>query len=441
MTLAERLLLDPFQGYAYSYPHKMAYRPLDPLVELRPLWEEEDRSALFLYLHIPFCEVRCGFCNLFTSTSASEATVTTYLATLRRQSSVIKDVLGECRFAKAAIGGGTPSFLDEGELEELFDIVEIELGGITANGPISFEVSPSTVDEGKLRFLKERGVTRISIGVQSFLEAETRALGRPQNPAVLQRALESIRGAGFPVMNIDLIYGAQGQTPRSWGESLARTLEFHPEEIYLYPLYVRPMTGLHRIGRDPSDLRYELYLQGRDVLLASGYEQISMRLFRRSALASGAVAEGPVYCCQEDGMVGLGAGARSYTSRLHYSSEYAVGQSGVRAILADYCRRGEASFARADYGCRLDEHERKRRYVIKSLLRKDGLDGSAYRAEFATSPWEDIPALEELAELGLAKAAGERLLLTQAGLDRSDTIGPWLFSEESCRRMEEFAVA
>jgi len=69
VTLAERLQLQPFQGYAYSYPHKMAYRRFDPVLPLQPLWEREDRDSLFLYVHIPFCEMRCGFCNLFTTTS------------------------------------------------------------------------------------------------------------------------------------------------------------------------------------------------------------------------------------------------------------------------------------------------------------------------------------------------------------------------------------
>ena len=345
MTLAERLNLDPFQGYAYSYPHKMAYRPFQPPIDLEPYWAAEDRSALFLYVHIPFCEVRCGFCNLFTSTAQSSSVVSSYLATLFRQMSVMRDVLDGHRFAKIAFGGGTPSFLSEGELESVFDAMTEELGGISRDAPFSFEVSPATISGQKLQLLKSRGVTRLSIGVQSFLEAETRALGRPQKPAVLMAALDLIRRTGFPVMNIDLIYGVQGQTPETWAGSLRQALVFQPEEIYLYPLYVRPMTGLHRIGRDPSDLRFALYQQGRDFLKSHGYRQISMRLFRRDSRDSSPEShEGPIYCCQEDGMVGLGAGARSYTNGMHYSSEYAVGQKGVRAILDDYCRREDSSF-------------------------------------------------------------------------------------------------
>ena len=441
MTLADRLHLDPFQGYAYSYPHKMAYRPFLPPIDLEPYWAQEDRSALFLYVHIPFCEVRCGFCNLFTSTAQSSSVVSSYLSTLFRQMSVMHDVLGGHRFAKVAFGGGTPSFLSETELETVFDVMATKLGGVFPDTPFSFEVSPATISEQKLQLLKNRGVTRLSIGVQSFLEAETRALGRPQKPAVLMAALEQIRGTGFPVMNIDLIYGVQGQTPETWAESLRQALVFEPEEIYLYPLYIRPMTGLHRIGRDPSDLRFALYQQGRDFLKSRGYRQISMRLFRRDTRdLSPESHEGPIYCCQEDGMVGLGAGARSYTGRMHYSSEYAVGQNGVRAILDDYCRREDSSFREADYGCLLDDQEQRRRHVIKSLLRHDGLDLAGYELRFRSSAEDDFPELEELFPLALAERDGPRLKLTQEGIDYSDTIGPWLFSEQSCRQMEEFAI-
>ena len=87
---------------------------------------------------------------------------------------------------------------------------------------------------------------------------------------------------------------------------------------------------------------------------------------------------GPAYRCQEDGMVGLGCGARSYTRALHYGSEYAVGGRGVRAILDDYAGRPDHAFDLADFGCRLDDDDRRRRYVIQSLLSGEGLDLDGY---------------------------------------------------------------
>lgn len=281
-------------------------------------------------------------------------------------------------------------------------------------------------------------MTRASIGVQSFLLEETRALGRPQNPAEVAAALTLLREAGFRVLNLDLIYGAQNQTLASWEYSLREAMRWTPEEIYLYPLYVRPLTGLEKLRREPSDQRLELYRCGRDFLLAQGYRQLSMRLFRRVDVQADSTGGGPVYCCQEDGMVGFGAGARSYTWDVHYSSEYAVGRAGVREIIADFSAQPDTRFGAADYGCTLTPEEQRRRYVIKSLLRSSGLSLTAYREMFGREALVDLPELGELPGYGLAALKDRHLVLTAAGLERSDTIGPALFSPDMQHRMEEF---
>src|SRR5262249_57185056 len=109
--------------------------------------------------------------------------------------------------------------------------------------------------------LRRRGVERLSIGVQSFIDSEARALGRPQRRAVVEEALARIAAAQFPTLNIDLIYGAPGQTVASWLASLDAALAWQPAEIFLYPLYIRPLTGLARTARPTavSDTRLGLY--------------------------------------------------------------------------------------------------------------------------------------------------------------------------------------
>lgn len=429
---------DAFQGYAYAYPHKTAYRRLDPPVPLREVWAAEDTSALFLYAHVPFCEVRCGFCNLFTTTNPRANLVTRYLDALERQAEAVSAALGaRARFARLAIGGGTPTFLTVAELDRLFSIAGAHFAGVNGAIPKAVESSPGTVDEEKIAFLSGHGVTRMSLGVQSFVEAETRALGRPQQVSEVRRALGILRGAGFACVNIDLIYGTPGQTASSWRRSLEEALEFAPEELYLYPLYVRPLTGLDRIGRAPSDHRLALYRMGRDFLLSRGYEQISMRLFRACSYAP---PEGPVYCCQEDGMLGLGAGARSYTSELHYSTEFAVGRAGVQAIIDDFAGRAREQLSVADYGCRLNAGEQRRRYALKSLLRADGLEVGDYRAHFGSDVFADLPQLEELVKENLGGEADRHFRLNARGLELSDVIGPWLGSAEVRMRMNQFAL-
>jgi oxygen-independent coproporphyrinogen-3 oxidase len=415
----------PYQGYTYAYPHKTAYRPLQPPLPLKPLWAAERRAALFLYIHVPFCEMRCGFCNLFTQARPKGDLPDQYLAALRRQAVRVRDALGEARFARCAVGGGTPTYLDVRNLEALFDVAAGTLGADLSGLPVSVETSPGTAEPARLTLLRARGVDRVSLGVQSFVEAEVTAVGRPQKTAEVEEALTRIREAGFPTLNIDLIYGLPGQTAASWLASVRAALRYAPEELYLYPLYVRPLTGLGQSRRAWDDVRLTCYREGRALLLDAGYTQVSMRMFRAAHAPGGT---GPVYCCQEDGMIGLGCGARSYTRALHYASEYAVRAAGIREILADYVARPDEAFDQADYGFRLDPDEQRRRYVLQSLLCGEGLRHDVYERRFGTAVGADLPELAELEPLGLATRTAEGLRLTATGLERSDTIGPWLYS-------------
>jgi oxygen-independent coproporphyrinogen-3 oxidase len=427
-----------FQGYAYAYPHKTAYRHLNPARPLANVWSQEDKSALFLYAHVPFCEMRCGFCNLFTMTHPGQDLVTAYLDAFSRQAEAVATALGSsAQFARLAIGGGTPTFLSVQELERLFAILNTGFLASRTEIPKAIEASPATVDAERIALLKSLGITRVSLGVQSFVESEVRALGRSQKTSEVRRALGLLAAANFKCLNIDLIYGIAGQTAESWRRSLDEALEFAPQEIYLYPLYVRPLTHLDRVGIQSTDIRLDLYRTAREFLRNQGYRQISMRLFRKESYAP---PEGPVYCCQEDGMVGLGPGARSYTRALHYSTEYAVGRGGVLDIIDDYVGRTHEQFSAADYGCELDAEEQKRRYLLKSLLRNDGLQADDYLAFFRSDLFGDFPQLTELIEDGLAVSTVDRLTLTSEGLELSDVIGPWLWSPTVQEKMSEFAL-
>ncbi|WP_327112294.1 STM4012 family radical SAM protein [Streptomyces sp. NBC_01341] len=437
----------PYVSYVYAYPHKTAYRPLGSHPAGRPLlsglWAEENKDALSLYAHIPFCEVRCGFCNLFTRIGAPGELTTRYLDALDRQAVAVRDALGDdtpVRFAAAAFGGGTPTYLDAGELERLCDITEKRMGADLRSIPLSVETSPSTATADRLSVLADRGATRISIGVQSFVDAEARAAVRPQHRSEVEAALGRIREAGVPVLNIDLIYGMDGQTETSWRTSLDAALAWRPEELYLYPLYVRPLTGLGRrsagtvAGTGPApdaawdEQRLRLYRSGRDHLLAHGYEQVSMRMFRRGD----ATPTGPEdYACQTDGMIGLGCGARSYTSSLHYSFDYAVEMREVRGIIDGFT--ATADFSRAEVGRYVDEGEARRRHLLQSLLQARGMRTAEYRDRFGADPYADFRAeLELFATRGWLDGTTDPglLRLSPEGLAHSDALGPELFSPE-----------
>lgn len=109
-SLAQRMTEGGYDGYAYAYPHKTAYRPLDPPVPLAQAWQHEDKRQLFLYVHLPFCEMRCGFCNLFTTIQPGGGLVNQTLEAIQRQSQAVATAIRPEGIAQAAFGGGTPSF-------------------------------------------------------------------------------------------------------------------------------------------------------------------------------------------------------------------------------------------------------------------------------------------------------------------------------------------
>src|SRR6266849_5490937 len=439
--LAQLLEGTPFIAYTYGDPHKTGYRSFPEPVQVADLWQHETRDAVFLYVHVPFCEMRCGFCNLFTTVDSAAQFTASYLDALERQAKSVRGAVGELRVVRMALGGGTPTFLASADLARLFAIAEklfcVQPGSI----PTSVETSPLTATPEKLRLLREHGVDRISIGVQSFVEAEVRAAGRPQRTAVVEQALDEICSLAFPTLNIDLIYGLPGQTVESWLSSLRMALRYHPEELFLYPLYVRPLTGLERTGvtlpSGKQDIRLACYRAACELLLAEGYTQVSMRMFRTTHSPA---QTGPTYCVQDDGMIGLGCGARSYTCTHHYSHEYAVGAAPIRSILHTYAATPADAFAFARHGYVLNGEEQHRRYVLKSLLEAGGLSLLAYQRRFGSMVLTDLPMLHELLDCGLATVADEVMTLTPAGLERSDTIGPWLYSLHVRQLMEEYTI-
>src|SRR5204863_10150177 len=166
--------------------------------------------------------------------------VSGYLDAIERQAEALREALGPgARFARLALGGGTPTFLSLAELARLFEILNaaFRLTQIKTI-PRVIEASPATVDKEKIAFLKTQGITRVSLGVQSFLEHEVRVLGRAQRTQEVRRSLGLLAAAEFNCLNVDLVYGIPGQTPENWRRSLDQALEFAPQEIYLYPLYV-----------------------------------------------------------------------------------------------------------------------------------------------------------------------------------------------------------
>lgn len=439
-SVAELLEGSPFVGYAYAYPHKTAYRPLPRPRPLPAVWADADRSRLFLYVHVPFCAVRCGFCNLFTQKHPPAELPQRWLDTLSAQIDLVAQAVPDARFARWAIGGGTPTLLEAAQLEQIFAELENHWTIDFAGTPGSVETSPETCTDERLAVLEARGSSRISIGIQSFFADELRALGRPQAVTLGEQALDRIRARRFATLNIDLIYGIAGQTPASFIAAIDRALTWAPEQLYLYPLYQRPLTGLGRRERSWDDQRLACLRAGRDHLRTLGYEQVSMRMFRKPGLLGTLGEPGPVYCCQADGMIGLGVGARSYTQTLHYSEDWAVGSEGIREIVGAWIDRPRAQLGEARYGIELDDNEQRRRWLIQSLLQTEGLSLPDYQARFASDAFADFRELDELLAHALLIDAGDRLIPSDRGLEWADAIAPWLYSDSVRAASRDFEL-
>ncbi|MFC0330623.1 STM4012 family radical SAM protein [Paenibacillus sepulcri] len=435
----EELTASPYRSYLYSYPHKTAYSELERPIPLSGMWKDEPAETFFLYMHIPFCGARCGFCNLFTLPDKRQSAHEQYVDALERQARQWALLVKHKPFARFAIGGGTPTLLAPALLKRLFAIAGDTMGLDSSQASISVEASPETVTEERLHILKENRVDRVSMGIQSFVESEAAAIYRPQMPEEAERAAELLKQFAFPILNLDLIYGLPGQTLDSWMYSLGRAISYKPEEIFIYPLYTREHTIVkpEQIRQSGADNRLVFYEAARSRLLAEGYAQYSMRRFARSGAFAGKSLL--PYGCQEEGMVGLGCGARSYTRSVHYASQYGVSRSATASIIADYV--AAERYDTANYGFVLNESEQKRRFLLKAILHVEGLPVADYAQRFGSEVLDDHPELQLLLDSGLGLLQDDILQLTDEGLAYSDAIGDWLISPEVRQRMEGFVLA
>jgi oxygen-independent coproporphyrinogen-3 oxidase len=427
-------------GYVYGYPHKKAYRPLETPRLPDEVWRDESRDRLFCYVHLPFCTMRCSFCNLFTYVPGDEEPTDAYLDALARQMDYYGQLLRPATFRGLYLGGGTPTYLSAEQLRRLVRALGGFLGVRPGTTMSCIEASPETLDEDKVAVLHELGFVRLSLGIQSFVEEDLRHVNRRFNFARNRAAGEMVGRAKFPLFNIDLIYGLPGQTEASWRHSIESAIDSAATSLFLYPLYIRPLTGLdrrHDLPPAPSpDEMSRLYDIALDLLSAAGFRQVTMRQFRRD--------EGPFltrdqeYSCQRDGMLGLGAGARSYTRALHYSTPWKMTARNIRGTVTDYEAAWQAGDPHIRHGVALDADEQRRRFVILSLL-SDGLDLDAFSAAFdADARAQFAPQWEALLEEGCMRDEGTVFRLTAHGVRHADVVGHLFFSRRVRHLIDAF---
>jgi oxygen-independent coproporphyrinogen III oxidase len=240
---------------------------------------------LALYLHIPFCAVRCAYCD-FNTYAGLERLHEPYTAALIQEIRRAGDERGRPAVRTIFIGGGTPTVLPPPLLADVLDACR-EAFEVAADAEITSEANPGTVDQAHFTALAGMGVNRLSMGVQSFDDGELAWLGRIHNAAEAEAALHAARTAGFTNINLDFIFGLPGQVPATWSRTLARAVGLAPEHLSLYSLTVEPGTPLFdqarrgMIAEPDDDLAADLYALACDALAAGGYEQYEISNWAR----------------------------------------------------------------------------------------------------------------------------------------------------------------
>lgn len=265
-----------------------------------------------LYIHVPFCLTRCGYCDFNTYVGLDHLKAP-YVEALTREAELVCEEWHGVHFASIYLGGGTPTTLQPDAIARLLRRIR-ELFDVAVDAEITSEANPDTVDPEYLRQIRRAGVARLSIGVQSFDPTVLEALERVHAPESARAAYEAARTAGFDDVNLDLIYGANGETVASWRPTLEETTALGPDHVSAYALTIEPATALGRkvaAGLVPApdpDLQAEMYDLACGLLGDAGYEHYEISNWakpgHRSRHNSG-YWEGRPY-------LGLGAGAHSY---------------------------------------------------------------------------------------------------------------------------------
>lgn len=271
---------------------------------------------LALYVHIPFCTVRCHYCD-FNTYAGLEQLYAPFAAALAAEIERAGAERGHPPARTIFIGGGTPTVLPPQLLARVLDACRTAFR-VPPDAEVTSEANPGTADGARFAALRALGVNRLSMGVQSFDDAELRWLGRIHTADEAAAAYEAARAAGFANINLDFMFGLPGQSPATWAATLARAVSLRPEHLSLYSLTVEQGTPLAtRVSRGLSpapddDLAAELYALAADRLAAAGYDHYEISNWARTSPASGLQCQHNLVYWRREPYLGFGPGAHSF---------------------------------------------------------------------------------------------------------------------------------
>jgi oxygen-independent coproporphyrinogen-3 oxidase len=272
----------------------------------------EPTTSAGLYVHVPFCLTRCGYCD-FNAYAGLDGLRAPYVRALVAEADLISPSWDQSSFSSVFLGGGTPTTMEVTDLKALLVRLRDRFS-ISQRAEVTIEANPDTLDRAKLGRLLEAGYERLSMGVQSFDSAVLGALERVHAPASVRRAIADARAAGYRNVNVDLIYGAHVETLESWEHTLREAIALDAEHVSAYALTIEPSTPLGRkvqtgaVPAPDADAQADMFAVACELLRDTGYAHYEVSNWAKPGFE----------CVHNLGYwerrpyVGLGAGAHSY---------------------------------------------------------------------------------------------------------------------------------
>lgn len=389
------------------------------------------RKTPGIYIHIPFCERKCTYCNFNTTDFAGDLAARyvsavveeiRYRGRLRREAADLRDKPeienGTRPPAVDTIyfGGGTPSIIEAEQIAAITAACR-DFFAVADNAEITIEVNPATLSQEKLDGWLRAGVNRVSVGVQSFLDRELVSLSRTHDAERARRTVAVLREAGFQNLSLDLIAGLPAQTRAGWQHNLSEALQLRPEHLSLYLLEVKEGTQLFgqikrgQVAAPDDDLAAEMYEMICEATAGAGYEQYEISNFALASKEKSFWSQHNLKYWTDAPFYGVGCGAHSYDGR-----ERQVNTLQTETYIEQVASSGQAVRERR----KLSDEERAQEAIFMRLRLSEGVSVEEFRDDYHI----DILGrygreLEQLAEAGLvaldSSISGKRLRLTAKG--------------------------
>jgi oxygen-independent coproporphyrinogen-3 oxidase len=386
-------------------------------------------TPLGLYLHIPFCRKRCKFCyfKVFTDQNAKE--IEAYVSALCREIELVSKlpVMGDRPFRFVYFGGGTPSFLSSRQLTSLVDRLRANINWDHAE-EVTFECEPGTLQENKIKTLKELGVTRLSLGIENFNDTVLEENGRAHLSKEVYRAWDWIKAADFPNVNIDLISGMVGETWDNWKYNIAEAIKLSPESVTIYQMelpfntvYSKDILG-NKIETPVADW------ESKRAWLNYAYDEFLAAGYKISSAYTVVKDNNKVNFSYRDNLwegsdlIATGIASFGHVSGVHYQNK-----ADMKQYQEDLKERGELPLGRA---LTPTPHQLLVREMILNL-KKGYLDVGYFKQKFDVDITEHWKAeFAKHAEDEMLTVTPERVELTRKGFLHADALLPPFFEKE-----------